>query len=115
MTPPLPPPGAPPAEFHGRRYNAYNDWVKRVHGGRLQKISVDAGFTCPNRDGTLGTGGCAFCDNAGFTPGYLRGRRGDIAGQIDAGLAFLRRRYPQTRAYLAYFQPYSNTYAGLDV
>jgi radical SAM protein (TIGR01212 family) len=102
-----------PDDFAGRRYNAYNDWVKRVHGGRLQKVSIDAGFTCPNRDGTLGIGGCAFCNNDGFTPGYLRSRR-DIRDQIDAGVAFLRRRYPDAKAFIAYFQSYSNTYASIE-
>ena len=113
---PAPPPAdaaaAPPPAFGGRRYNAYNDWVKRAHGGRLQKVSVDAGFTCPNRDGTLGVGGCTFCNNDGFTPSYLREQRGILA-QIDTGVAFMRRRYPDTKAFLAYFQSYSNTYGDL--
>lgn len=99
--------------FHGRRYNAYNDWVKREHGGRLQKISIDAGFTCPNRDGNLGVGGCSFCNNDGFTPSYLREQR-NILDQIETGLAFMRRRYPDTTAFLAYFQSYSNTYGNLE-
>ena len=103
----------PPAEFHGRRYHAYNDWVKTQHGGRLQKISVDAGFTCPNRDGALGVGGCSFCNNAGFTPSYLREQR-DIHRQIDTGIAFMRRRYPDAAGFLAYFQSYSNTYGELE-
>ena len=103
----------PPAEFHGRRYHAYNDWVKTRHGGRLQKISVDAGFTCPNRDGALGVGGCSFCNNAGFTPSYLREQR-DIHRQIDTGIAFMRRRYPDAAGFLAYFQSYSNTYGELE-
>lgn len=102
-----------PAAFHGRRYHAYNDWVKAHHGGRLQKISVDAGFTCPNRDGALGRGGCSFCNNAGFTPNYLREQR-DIRQQIDTGIAFMRRRYPETAGFLAYFQSYSNTYGDLE-
>lgn len=98
-----------PDEPGARRYHAYNDWVKQHHGGRLQKISIDAGFTCPNRDGSKGIGGCTFCNNEGFTPSYLREQR-DIHQQIDTGVAFMRRRYPQTRAFLAYFQSYSNTY-----
>ena len=99
--------------FGARRYNAWNDDVKKRHGGRVQKVSVDAGFTCPNRDGALGTGGCTFCNNAGFTPGYLD-RRQPIAAQIDTGLRFLRRRYPGTQRFLAYFQSYSNTYGDFE-
>lgn len=102
-----------PTEYSGRRYHAYNDWVKRVHGGRLQKISIDAGFTCPNRDGVLGQGGCSFCNNEGFTPAYLR-EQPLVADQICTGLSFMRRRYPETRQFLAYFQAYSNTYGDLD-
>jgi radical SAM protein (TIGR01212 family) len=106
-------PAVPPGEFAGRRYHAWNDWVKRVHGGRRQKISVDAGFTCPNRDGTLSVGGCAFCSNDGFTPAYLRRQHG-ILEQIDTGVAFMRRRYPGTKTFLAYFQSYSNTYGRIE-
>lgn len=102
-----------PAEYSGRRYHAYNDWVKRTHGGRLQKVSIDAGFTCPNRDGSRGQGGCSFCNNEGFTPGYLREQR-QIAQQIDIGIAFMRRRYPEATRFLAYFQTYSNTYGDLS-
>ena len=104
---------SPPDDFAGRRYNAYNDWVKRVHGGRLQKVSIDAGFTCPNRDGTLGVGGCTFCNNDGFTPAYLRSQR-DILDQINTGVAFMRRRYPGAKAFFAYFQSYSNTYGSIE-
>ncbi|MBK9220256.1 MAG: TIGR01212 family radical SAM protein [Uliginosibacterium sp.] len=103
-----------PACFSGRRYHAYNDWVKQAHGGRMQKISIDAGFTCPNRDGNVGIGGCSFCSNEGFTPAYLREQR-HIDDQIETGLTFMRRRYPDARRFLAYFQAYSNTYATLDV
>lgn len=99
-------PGPP---FGERRYNAWNDYVKRRYGGRVQKVSVAAGFTCPNRDGSLGRGGCTFCNNAGFTPGYLD-RRDGIAEQIDTGLRFLDRRYPGTGRFIAYFQSYTNTY-----
>ena len=101
------------APLNGRRYHAYNDWVKQAHGGRLQKVSIDAGFTCPNRDGTRGIGGCTFCNNEGFTPSYLR-EQADIRQQIDTGIAFARRRYPDSRGFLAYFQSYSNTYDELD-
>ena len=101
------------ARFNGRRYHVYNDWVKLEHGGRLQKVSIDAGFTCPNRDGALGVGGCSFCNNEGFSPSYLRDER-DITRQIDTGIDFMRRRYPKTLGFLAYFQSYSNTYDDLD-
>jgi hypothetical protein len=99
--------------FSGHRYHAYNDWAKRELGGRLQKVSIDAGFTCPNRDGSLGVGGCSFCNNEGFSPSYLREQR-DISVQIDTGVEFMRRRYPKTKAFLAYFQSYSNTYDDLE-
>ena len=104
---------SPPSHFGRRRYFSWNDWVRETHGGRLQKVSVAAPFTCPNRDGTLGTGGCTFCNNAGFTPGYLD-RRETITEQIERGLAFLRRRYPDTLKYIAYFQTYSNTYGDFE-
>ena len=101
------------ARFHGHRYHAYNDWVRKEHGGRLQKVSIDAGFTCPNRDGSLGVGGCSFCNNEGFSPSYLLEQR-DVLKQIDTGIEFMRRRYPRTKSFLAYFQSYSNTYDDLD-
>jgi radical SAM protein (TIGR01212 family) len=107
--PPVPMSPETVSPFGARRYNAWNDAVKRRYGARVQKVSIDAGFTCPNRDGLLGSGGCTFCNNAGFMPGYLDRRR-SIAEQIDAGLDFLRRRYPQTQRFIAYFQGYSNTY-----
>lgn len=99
--------------FGERRYNAWNDLLRRRHGGRIQKVSVAAGFTCPNRDGSLGRGGCSFCNTAGFTPGYLD-RREPIARQIDRGLAFLRRRYPDCHRFIAYFQSYTNTYGEFE-
>jgi len=102
-----------PEAFSGRRYHAYNDWIKRTHGGRLQKVSVDAGFTCPNRDGSRGQGGCSFCNNEGFTPSYLREQR-QITQQIDTGIEFMSRRYPESKSFLAYFQAYSNTYGDLE-
>ena len=101
------------APFGERRYHAWNEYVKSRYGGRVQKVSVLGGFTCPNRDGVAGTGGCTFCNNASFTPGYLS-RRQSITEQIDAGLEFLQRRYPGTLHYIAYFQSYSNTYGEFD-
>jgi hypothetical protein len=102
-----------PCPFGERRYNAWNEHVKTRYGGRVQKVSVLAGFTCPNRDGLLGKGGCTFCNNDGFTPGYLDQNQ-SITTQIDAGLDFLRRRYPNTQRYMAYFQSYSNTYGEFE-
>ena len=96
----------------GKRYNTFAGYYKRIYGERLQKLVIDAGFTCPNRDGKVGRGGCSFCDNAAFPPGYsVPGK--SIADQIDEGISFHRVRYRNTRHYLAYFQSYSNTYAPL--
>lgn len=96
----------------GKRYNTFAGYYKRIYGERLQKLVIDAGFTCPNRDGKVGRGGCSFCDNAAFHPGYsVPGK--SIADQIDEGISFHRVRYRNTRHYLAYFQSYSNTYAPL--
>ena len=102
-----------PPSFNGRRYFAHTDWLRKTRGGRVQKISIDAGFTCPNRDGSKGVGGCTFCNNEGFSPSYLRVER-DVRVQIDIGIEFIRRRYPNTVGFLAYFQSYSNTYAPLE-
>ncbi len=97
----------------GRRYNAYVDFFRRRYGARLQKVVIDAGFTCPNRDGFLSRGGCTFCDNAAFHPAYSRAEK-SVGEQIDEGVEFHRGRYRNTAAYLAYFQAYSNTYASLE-
>ena len=77
-----------PTCFNGRRYHVYNDWAKIEFGGRLQKVSIDAGFTCPNRDGSLGVGGCTFCNNEGFSPSYLR-EQPDVLAQIAWREAFV--------------------------
>ena len=96
----------------GKRYNTFVGCYKRIYGERLQKLVIDAGFTCPNRDGKVGRGGCSFCDNAAFHPGYsVPGK--SLADQIDEGITFHKTRYRNTRHYLAYFQSYSNTYAPL--
>ena len=96
-----------------RRINAYSDYFRNLYGTRVQKLSVDAGFTCPNRDGSCGTGGCTFCNNNAFTPAYNDGNRA-IAWQISQGMEFHRARYRKATKFLAYFQSYSNTYADLD-
>jgi len=98
---------------NGRRFNAFPDYFRRVFGSRMQKVSVNAGFTCPNRDGTRGTGGCTYCNNKAFNPSYCIPEK-PIIQQIDEGIEFLKRRYRKSEAYLVYFQAYSNTYASLD-
>lgn len=95
------------------RYNSYIGYFKKTYGERLQKVVVDAGFTCPNRDGLAGTGGCTYCDNAAFHPGYSTAGI-PIHEQIDEGIKFHRVRYRKAEKFLAYFQPYSNTYAPLE-
>ncbi len=96
-----------------RRFNSYSDYLRRIYGGRLQKVSIDAGFTCPNRDGTKGTGGCSFCNNKAFNPSYCNPSK-SITQQLKEGIEFLNRRYRRAAGFLAYFQAYSNTYAPLD-
>lgn len=97
----------------GKRYNTFVGYYRRVYGERLQKLVIDAGFSCPNRDGKVGRGGCTYCDNAAFHPGYsVPGK--SLYDQIDEGIVFHRGRYPRVRHYLAYFQAYSNTYGSLE-
>ncbi len=94
-----------------RPYNAYVDHLKERFGGRVQKVTVDAGFTCPNRDGSKGYGGCIYCNNDSFKQTYNSPDR-TIPEQIETGISFLSRRYKADR-FIAYFQAYSNTYAPL--
>ncbi len=96
-----------------RRFNAWSDQCRQRFGTRVQKLSVNAGFSCPNRDGTVGWGGCTFCNNEGFSPSYCQPSK-PIKQQIDEGLQFMRKRYPRAGKFLAYFQTYSNTYASLE-
>lgn len=93
-------------------YNSFSKWIRERFPFRVQKISVDAGFSCPNRDGSISSGGCSFCDNRTFNPSYCN-RTLSIGQQISDGKAFFARKYPDMK-YLAYFQAYSNTYADLD-
>jgi radical SAM protein (TIGR01212 family) len=99
---------------HRRRFNSYTEYIRRTFGGRIQKVVVDAGFTCPNRDGSRGTGGCTYCDNDAFNPSYCRPET-SIHEQIAQGIEFHAVRYRKAEKFLVYFQPYSNTYAPLDV
>ena len=96
-----------------RRFNSYNNYFKTLFGSRVQKLSIDAGFSCPNRDGKLSTGGCTFCSNEAFNPSYCRPEK-SIRQQIEEGIEFHQRRYRRANQYLAYFQPYSNTYKPLE-
>ncbi|MBQ8470382.1 MAG: TIGR01212 family radical SAM protein [Alistipes sp.] len=96
-----------------RRWNSYAGYFRRRFGHRIQKLSIDAGFTCPNRDGSIATGGCTFCDNSAFTPSYCR-RGLSVSRQIEEGIAFHARRYRTAEHYLVYFQSFSNTYAPLE-
>ena len=93
-------------------YNDYGTWIRRQFPFRVQKISIDAGFTCPNRDGRISTGGCIYCDNRTFNPEYCQ-RRDSVSLQLEAGKQFFGRKYPDMR-YLAYFQAYTNTYGTTD-
>jgi uncharacterized protein len=93
-------------------YYGYNFYLRNRFGGRVQKVSIDAGFTCPNVDGTVALGGCNFCDNRSFSPSR-RGPRVPISGQIDQGIHWLRKRYDCDQ-FLAYFQPATNTYAPVE-
>lgn len=91
--------------------NAFNLlYYRERYGRRLQRLTVDGGFSCPNRDGSISTGGCTFCDNAAFHPGYTRGKT--IADQLEAGKLFHQKR--ASDGYLAYFQAYSGTHADID-
>ena len=96
-----------------RRFNSYAAYFRRVFGHRMQKVTINAGFSCPNRDGKISTGGCTFCDNAAFTPSYCDSAK-SITQQIDEGIEFHRKRYRTAQQYLAYFQSFSNTYAPLE-
>lgn len=87
-------------------------YFRETFGCPVRKVTVDAGFSCPNRDGTTGTQGCIFCDNRAFSPARRMGMR-SITEQIDEGISRLSRRYSQA-AYIAYFQPSTNTYAPVD-
>ncbi len=91
----------------------FSQWLTQTLGAKTQKISINAGFTCPNRDGTIGTGGCTYCNNQTFNPDYCVTTK-SITQQLEEGKQFFARKYP-TMQYLAYFQAYTNTYASLDL
>lgn len=93
-------------------YKDYSDFLSKYFDGKVQKLTVNAGFTCPNRDGSLGRGGCIYCNNSSFSPETgSKGRR--VSEQLEDGKRFFAKKYPNMR-YLAYFQSYTNTYDSLD-
>jgi uncharacterized protein len=94
-------------------YNSYGRFLREKFGCRVYKVSVDAGFTCPNRDGTVSTGGCIYCNNESFRP-RSADRLKSVAAQVKEGIGYLRKRYAAEK-FIVYFQPYTNTHATLDV
>ncbi|MDD2437254.1 MAG: TIGR01212 family radical SAM protein [Massilibacteroides sp.] len=95
-----------------KRYNDFGNFLKKSFPGKVQKISVNAGFTCPNRDGTKGRGGCTYCNNQTFSPEYCHTEK-SVGEQLEEGIRFFSRKYADMK-YLAYFQAYTNTYERFD-
>ena len=95
-----------------KRYRDFGSFLCETFPFKVQKISVNAGFTCPNRDGTKGRGGCTYCNNQTFSPGYCHTQK-TVGEQLQEGVRFFSRKYPEMK-YLAYFQAYTNTYAAAD-
>ena len=93
-------------------YHDFGTWIRNQLPFRVQKISIDAGFTCPNRDGRIGIGGCIFCDNKSFNPSYCSHKK-SVTEQLEDGKRFFAKKYPEMK-YLAYFQAYTNTYDTVD-
>ncbi len=89
-------------------YKDFGDFLNKVFPYKVQKISINAGFTCPNRDGSKAVGGCTYCNNQSFSPGY-GGKQRSVTDQLRDGIAFFSHKYPEMK-YLAYFQSYTNTY-----
>jgi len=98
---------------NNKRYNDYSSFIKQRFSERVQKISLDTGFTCPNRDGTKGVGGCTYCNNNTFNPDYCKPEK-SITQQLNEGISVFSRKY-KTQRYLAYFQAYTNTYADINL
>lgn len=97
-----------------RRFNSYAGYFKRTFGKRVQKLTVNAGFTCPNRDGKIAFNGCTYCNNNAFNPSYCDAKK-TITVQINEGIEFHARRYRRAEYFLAYFQAFSNTYAPVEI
>lgn len=98
---------------HERRYNDYPTFIRKKFGGRVQKLSINAGFTCPNRDGSKDTRGCSYCNNNTFRPGYCEPEK-SVTQQIDEGVQVFSKKYPDSK-FMAYFQSFSNTYGEIDL
>ncbi|MBN2681382.1 MAG: TIGR01212 family radical SAM protein [Bacteroidales bacterium] len=96
-----------------RRFNSLAAYFKEKFGSRVQKVSINAGFSCPNRDGKLSTGGCSYCNNKAFNPSYCKPEK-SISQQIIEGIEFHKKRYESASSFLAYFQAFSNTYSDVD-
>lgn len=94
------------------RYRDFSQFLAEIFPCKMQKIAVNAGFTCPNRDGTKGRGGCTYCNNQTFNPAYCAPRL-SVVEQLEEGKRFFGRKYPQMR-YLAYFQAYTNTHGDIE-
>lgn len=97
---------------HNKRYNDFSSYFRNQFSERVQKVSVDAGFTCPNRDGTKGKGGCTYCNNITFKPTYCN-LDNSVTTQVQDGIDFFAKKYSSMK-FLAYFQAYTNTYAPFD-
>ena len=97
-----------------RRFNSWSTYAQKKYGSRLQKVSLNAGFSCPNRDGTIGYGGCTYCNNEGFNPSYCDPEK-PIPEQLDKGIDFLKKRYKKASKFIAYFQAYTNTYGPVEL
>lgn len=97
---------------NNKRYNDFSGYFRKKFNGRVQKISIDAGFTCPNRDGKKARGGCTYCNNQTFSPAYCNLEK-SVSTQLEEGIAFFSKKYDSMK-YLAYFQSFSNTYAPLE-
>lgn len=93
-------------------YNEFGTYLRKIFNYKVQKITIDGGFTCPNRDGTKGRGGCTYCNNRTFNPAFCH-KHLPVVEQMKEGIAFFSHKYPDMR-YLAYFQAYTNTYDSLD-
>jgi len=97
---------------HNKRYNDFPTYFKKEFSERVQKVSIDAGFSCPNRDGSKGVGGCTYCNNKTFKPTYCN-LENSVTSQIQKGVDFFSKKY-KAMQFLAYFQAYTNTYAPLN-